>query len=65
VAGERKSAENAFPQFVFLYLLAASTIYVHFRGRECLRLARQLGDHSTYLAPYNVLMYARRSRTSR
>ena len=21
------------PQFVFLYLLAASTIYVHFRGR--------------------------------
>ena len=53
------------PQFVFLYLLAASTIYVHFRGRERLRLARQLGDHSTYLAPYNVLMYARRSRTSR
>jgi beta-hydroxylase len=30
------------PQFVFLYLLAASTIYVHFRGRERLRIARQL-----------------------
>jgi len=45
------------PQFVILYLLAASTIYVHFRGRERLRIGRQLGDHSTYLAPYNVLMY--------
>jgi hypothetical protein len=37
------------PQFVVLYLFAASTIYVHFRGRERLRIARQLGDHSTYL----------------
>src|SRR2546421_8951166 len=46
------------PQFVVLYLLAASTIYVHFRGRERLRIARQFGDHSTFLAPYNVLMYA-------
>ena len=46
------------PQLVILYVLAASTIYVHFRGKQRLRLARQLGDHSTYLAPYNVLMYA-------
>ena len=46
------------PQFVLLYLLAASTIYVHFRGPERLRIARQLDDHSTYLAPYNMLMYA-------
>jgi beta-hydroxylase len=46
------------PQFVGLYALAASTAYVHFRGRERLRIGRQLGDHSTYLAPYNVLMYA-------
>jgi beta-hydroxylase len=46
------------PQFIGLYVLAASTVYVHFRGRERLRLGRQLGDHSTYLAPYNVLMYA-------
>jgi len=30
----------------------------NFRGRERLRIARQLGDHSTFLAPYNVLMYA-------
>src|SRR5258708_28463664 len=46
------------PQFVVLYLLAASTVYVHFRGRERLRIAGQLGDHSTSLAPYNLLMYA-------
>jgi len=44
------------PQFIGLYILAASTLYVHFRGRERLRVGRQLGDHSTYLAPYNVLM---------
>src|SRR5438045_6574747 len=46
------------PQLVILYILVASTLYVHFRGRERLRIGRQLGDHSTYLAPYNVLMYA-------
>jgi Aspartyl/Asparaginyl beta-hydroxylase len=46
------------PQFIGLYVQAVSTVYVHFRGRERLRLGRQLGDHSTYLAPYNVLMYA-------
>ena len=46
------------PQLVVLYILIGSTLYVHFRGRHRLRIARQLGDHSTYLAPYNVLMYA-------
>jgi len=45
------------PQFVILYLFAASVIYVHFRGRDRLRLGRQLSDHSTIAAPYNVLMY--------
>jgi len=45
------------PQFLILYAFTASAIYVHFRGREKLRLGRQLGDHSTYVAPYNVLMY--------
>ena len=46
------------PQLVVLYILVGSTLYVHFRGRERLRISRQIGDHSTYLAPYNVLMYA-------
>jgi beta-hydroxylase len=45
------------PQFVILYLFAASALFVHFRGRERLRFARQLGDHSTIIAPYNALMY--------
>ena len=54
------------PQLVVIYFLALSAIYVHFRGRERLRIARQLGDHSTFLAPYNVLMYAGSAvRTSR
>jgi beta-hydroxylase len=46
------------PQLIAIYIFAASAIYVHFRGRQRLRIGRQLGDHSTYLAPYNVLMYA-------
>jgi beta-hydroxylase len=45
------------PQFLILYAFAASGIYVHFRGRERLRVGRQIGDHSTIIAPYNVLMY--------
>lgn len=45
------------PQLILLYALAGSAIYVHFRGRERLRWSRQIGDHSTFLAPYNVLMY--------
>jgi beta-hydroxylase len=45
------------PQLVVLYAFAASAVYVHFRGRERLRLGRQIFDHSTVIAPYNVLMY--------
>jgi beta-hydroxylase len=43
------------PQFVIVYLFAASAAYVHFRAKMKLRLGRQLADHSTWLAPYNVL----------
>src|ERR1700741_5311238 len=46
------------PQLVMLYAFVASTLYVHFRGRQRLRFARQISDHSTYLAPYNLLMDA-------
>jgi beta-hydroxylase len=45
------------PQFLILYFFTACVVYVHFRGRERLRLGRQLADHSTIVAPYNVLMY--------
>ena len=46
------------PQLFLLYILVGSALYVHFRGRERLRFGRQMLDHSTFIAPYNVLMYA-------
>ncbi len=45
------------PQFLVLYWFAITAMIVHFRGRDRLTLTRQLTDHSTLLAPYNVLMY--------
>jgi beta-hydroxylase len=45
------------PKFLVVYLFLASATYIHFRGRERLRFARQLTDHSTFTAPYNALMY--------
>jgi beta-hydroxylase len=41
--------------FAFLVLPA---VYVHMRGRVRLRPWRQMTDHSTFLAPLNVLFYA-------
>ena len=40
---------------VAIWVGAAS--YVHFRGRVRHKLTRQLTDHSTLMAPYNVLTY--------
>lgn len=45
------------PKLVAFYLLVASAAYVHLRGRVRHPLLRQLTDHSTLVAPYNVLMY--------
>ncbi|MDA8363813.1 MAG: aspartyl/asparaginyl beta-hydroxylase domain-containing protein [Gammaproteobacteria bacterium] len=45
------------PKFDVLYVFALSAVYVHFRGRVRHRVWRQLTDHSTVMAPYNVLMY--------
>jgi beta-hydroxylase len=43
---------------IFIPLLFFTTAsYAHFRGRVRLKLRRQLGDHSTLMAPYNTLMY--------
>jgi len=49
--------ELATPKFILLYLFLASAFYVHFRGKERHTFTRQLTDHSTFLAPYNALMY--------
>lgn len=38
-------------------VFVAAGLQVHFRGRIRHGLARQLSDHSTFMAPYNVLMY--------
>jgi beta-hydroxylase len=45
------------PQLLMLYWFVVATIIVHFRGRVRFGFFRQLTDHSTLLAPYNVLMY--------
>src|SRR5262245_34469175 len=45
------------PQFLVLYAFAASVLAIHYRGKVRLGFGRQLTDHSTIMAPYNVLMY--------
>jgi beta-hydroxylase len=38
-------------------IFLSSALFVHFRGHVKHRVRRQLTDHSTFLAPYNALMY--------
>jgi beta-hydroxylase len=45
------------PQLTVLYALAASALLIQLRGSVRFPFARQLTDHSTFTAPYNVLMY--------
>jgi beta-hydroxylase len=45
-------------KWLLLAGFAASAIYLHYRGRVRLGFFRQLTDHSSFTAPYNVLMYA-------
>jgi beta-hydroxylase len=45
------------PKFLALYAFLGAGAYVHLRGRVRHPLYRQLTDHSTVMAPYNVLMY--------
>jgi beta-hydroxylase len=45
------------PQIVVLALLVLSAIAVHLRGRVRLKFARQLTDHSTFVAPYSAFAY--------
>src|SRR6516162_8518378 len=45
------------PQFLVVWAFIASAVAVHFRGKVRLGFWRQFSDHSTIMAPYNVLMY--------
>ncbi len=46
------------PKFLILYVFVLSSLYMHFRGKARLPLLRQIGNHSTLMAPYNVFLYA-------
>ena len=45
-------------KFIALYILIISTIIVHYRGKVRYKFFRQLTDHSTFMAPINMPMYA-------
>src|SRR5215813_4223527 len=44
-------------RYLLLLAFLASVAYVHLRGRARFSFLRQLGNHSSLLAPYNALMY--------
>jgi beta-hydroxylase len=44
-------------KLTILFVFVASTLYVHFRGKERLGFFRQLTDHSTLMAPVNTFIY--------
>jgi beta-hydroxylase len=44
-------------KFIVVYVFLFATLYVHFRGKERRPLLRQIGDHNTLIAPYNIFMY--------
>ncbi|HEY4366933.1 MAG TPA: aspartyl/asparaginyl beta-hydroxylase domain-containing protein [Steroidobacteraceae bacterium] len=50
-------APTSVPKYLALLAFVASAVYVHRRGKVRHGIARQLTDHSTFMAPYNALMY--------
>src|SRR5690625_2852751 len=42
---------------LILTYVAISIVYVHFRGKVRHRPIRQLSDHSSFMAPINMIMY--------
>jgi beta-hydroxylase len=42
---------------MILYMFVGSATYVHFRGSVRHKFYRQITDHSTFLAPYNCILY--------
>jgi beta-hydroxylase len=44
-------------RLLILLVFVLAGMFTHYRGRVRHTLARQLTDHSTFMAPYNALMY--------
>lgn len=57
-AASRPQGNAVLIKWILVLLFVASAVYVHFRGAVRHRWNRQLLDHSTFMAPINVLMYA-------
>lgn len=45
-------------KFLFICLLIISAVIIHYRGKVRHNFVRQLTDHSTFMAPINLLMYS-------
>ena len=45
------------PKTLVLLVFVGCAVFVHLRGRVRHKWTRQIGDHSTFMAPYNTLMY--------
>ena len=44
-------------KIALVLIFVLSIAYVHLRGRVRHKLTRQLGDHSSFLAPVNSFLY--------
>ncbi len=44
-------------KLIVVILFFVSAVYVHLRGKVRHKITRQIGDHSTFLAPINCVMY--------
>ncbi len=47
-----------FIKICFVFIFIASALFVHFRGNARMKFRRQIGDFSTFLAPFNAFIYA-------
>jgi len=50
-------ASDSLSRLLILVTFAVAAVYTHLRGRVRHTIGRQLTDHSTFMAPYNALMY--------